>query len=280
MTPSLSRYRAGGVTLWGAPCASGVTLAFTERTGGVSTGVWSSLNLGDACGDDAASVAENRSRALAAVGAGAFRERLVNPRQVHGDHVVCVRGAGGEELARARAEARAGSDAVVCVASGVPVLVCVADCVPLVLVGPGGFAVVHSGWRGTEAQIAAKAARALARELGCGTDALSCVMGPHVQGRDYEVSPELAARFVARFGAQASPDGRHLYLERCIRESLVSAGVPEDAVAWSGESTAARPERYFSWRASGGATGRLGAIALMGADDGATALWREADDDE
>ena len=155
--PSITRCESNGVTLLAdaeRPC--GVTLAFTERTGGVSAAPYASLNLGDACGDRAEDVAANRRRALDAIGAGACAERLVNPRQVHGDEVVVVREGTDAAVAAARRQAREGADAVVCLATDVPVLLCYADCVPVVLVAPGGFAVVHSGWRGTDARIAAK----------------------------------------------------------------------------------------------------------------------------
>lgn len=116
----------------------GVTLAFTERTGGCSAGQYASLNLGDACGDDVAAVEKNRMLALEAVGAGKWSANLVNPKQVHGDHVVVVRSCDKADLATAVAEARSGADAVVCTARHVPVLLCLADCVPVVLVAPGG----------------------------------------------------------------------------------------------------------------------------------------------
>lgn len=280
MATGFGRYEADGVALWGRPDAEGVTVAFTGRAGGVSRGAYATLNLGDACGDDPAAVAENRARALAAVGAAPFAGRLVSPRQVHGDHVVVVRSGEAGPLAAARAEARAGADAVVCVVPGVPVLLCFADCVPVVLWGPGGFAVAHSGWRGTLAGIAGKAARVLAGELGCDAAELSCAVGPHVQGPDYEVSADLAARFAEAFGPEAAPDGRHLYLARCVRSSLLAAGLRPSAVEVSGESTAGRPGRWFSYRASGGTTGRQGALALMGADPLALARWRKVGADE
>ena len=85
---------------------------------------------------------------------------LVEPRQVHGSDVVVVRSSDAASLAASREEAASGRDAVVCTCADVPVLLCYADCVPVVLVAPGGFAVVHSGWRGTIARISARNASA------------------------------------------------------------------------------------------------------------------------
>ena len=70
LAPQLTRYAASGVTLLGdLRRPGGVTLAFTERTGGVSKPPYASLNLGSRCGDDPEAVAENRRRTLAALGA-------------------------------------------------------------------------------------------------------------------------------------------------------------------------------------------------------------------
>ena len=124
-----------------------VAFGFTERTGGVSKPPFASLNLGSHVGDAPEAVQENRRRVLAALGCEEALGRLIVPNQVHGDHVVTVSSSDAAALGEARAEATAGADAVVCTVPGVPVLLCFADCVPVIVVCPGGFAVVHSGWR-------------------------------------------------------------------------------------------------------------------------------------
>lgn len=261
----LARYRVGDVTLLSASEPTGrVALAFTERTGGVSAAPYESLNLGSSCGDDDASVRENRRRALAALGAAELEDRLLCPRQVHGDHVVVVRSDAPGELEAARGEARAGADAVVCTACDVPVLLCFADCVPVVLTCPGGFAVAHSGWRGTLARIAGKTARALAAETGCATGELRAFVGPHIGAADYEVSEELLGTFVDAFGEGVARDARHLDLERAVVAALSEAGVDPARIEVAGASTASSTERFFSYRAEGGTCGRHGALAVMG----------------
>ena len=260
--PSITRCESNGVTLLAdaeRPC--GVTLAFTERTGGVSAAPYASLNLGDACGDRAEDVAANRRRALDAIGAGACAERLVNPRQVHGDEVVVVREGTDAAIAAARRQAREGADAVVCLATDVPVLLCYADCVPVVLVAPGGFAVVHSGWRGTDARIAAKAARILLAETGAEASQALAYIGPHIGVGDYEVSPELARHFADGFGPECVRDGNRLDLGYCVRAALAEVGVGEGQVASCDDSTAGNTDRFYSYRAEG-MCGRHGALAF------------------
>lgn len=279
--PSLERYRSGDVTLLSdARVAGGVTFAFTERTGGVSRAPFASLNLGDACGDDPAAVAENRRRALAALGAEGLAGRLVSPRQVHGDVVVRVASADDAALAEAAERARAGADAVVCTVPDVPVLLCFADCVPVVLACEGGFAVVHSGWRGTIARIVAKAARALCEQAGVAPGSLAAFVGPHVLAGDYEVSPELAARFAGEFGPGVVAGERNLDLSAALAVTLAEAGVPDGAVAWCDDSTASCTGRFFSYRAEGGKCGRHGALAVLGGSRAAWERRRTTDDDD
>lgn len=260
--PSIDRYESKGVTLLAdAERPYGVTLAFTERTGGVSRAPYASLNIGDACGDDQGAVAENRLRALDAIGARGCADRLVNPHQVHGDTVVTVREGTGGELAAVRREAREGVDAVVCLTEDVPVLLCYADCVPVIVVAPGGFAVVHSGWRGTDARIAAKATRLLLAETGAAASQARAYIGPHIGTADYEVSIELARHFAERFGPACISGPDHLDLEFCVRAALAEAGVGEDQVASCAGSTASSTDRFYSFRAEG-MCGRHGALAF------------------
>ena len=261
---ALTAYSVGSVALLGdTDRPGGVTFAFTERAGGVSEGAYASLNLGDSCGDIPAHVAENRRRALAALSPAACIDCLVNPRQVHGDKVVRIVSGSPEAIAAARAEARAGADAVAVCAPGVPVLLCYADCVPIVICAPGGFAVVHSGWKGTYARIAGKAVAALAAITGAHPKTMSADVGPHILGEEYEVSRDLAEKFAETFGRRAIVGERNLDLSACIASTLAEAGLDTARIVDERISTAANPGRFFSYRASGGTCGRHGALAVM-----------------
>lgn len=262
---SLDRYVSQGVTLLGdRRRPGGVTFSFTERTGGVSLPPLASLNLGLYSGDDPAAVAENRRRALVAMGVPEEHVgRLVSPHQVHGTHVCVVRSAEPEALEAVREEALAGCDAVVCTAAGVPVLLVYADCLPVVLCAPGAFAVVHSGWRGTIARISAKALAVLCEVSGVTPAEVNAYVGPHIAGEDYEVSPELLARFVDEFGAGVALPGTCLDLGVAVRDTLLAAGIAPDAIAAVGVSTAQATDRFFSYRSTGGRCGRHGALAYL-----------------
>ncbi|MDO4538397.1 MAG: polyphenol oxidase family protein [Coriobacteriales bacterium] len=263
VAPELIRMTSHGVTLLGdRNRPGGVTLAFTERCGGVSKGGYSSLNLSDGCGDDEACVAENRRRALAALGAQALADGLVCPRQVHGSKVLTI-AEGALTPAEGRAAAREGADAIVCATKDVAVLLCFADCVPVVLAAPGAFAVIHSGWRGTRARIAAKALRALMDAASCTAKDVVGYIGPHIGVEDYEVSAELAASFAEDFGGEVVAGERQLDLGLAVEMALVEAGMDRASVACVEESTASTTERFFSYRAQNGNCGRHGALACM-----------------
>lgn len=264
--PRLDRYVSNGVTLLGDKSRpGGVTFAFTERTGGVSKPPYESLNLGSRCGDDPEAVETNRSRALVALGAGEVASNLVTPCQVHGDEIVVVRSNVRQELERAREAATAGADGIVCLVPDVPVLLCFADCVPVVLVTDGAFAVIHSGWRGTEKRIAAKAARVLCDESGCDPQDVLAYVGPHILGDDYEVSEELLLRFEREFGTIVRVPGkpRNLALGPAIVSALETVGVRQCHVLDSMLSTARNVNRFYSFRAEDGKCGRHAAIAWM-----------------
>lgn len=265
LLPRLDRYVSQGVTLLGDQGRpGGVTFAFSERAGGCSDGEFRGLNLGDRCGDDPARVARNRSLALRALGASGLDGRLVNPWQVHGDRVVEVLSPDDASVARAQAEALEGADAVVCVAPQVPVLLCYADCVPVVLACEGGFAVIHSGWRGTIARVAGRALDALLAASGAAASDVRAYVGPHIAGEDYEVSPELLRRFVDEFGEGVALPGSRLDLARAVAQTLIERGVGERMVLDCGISTPRSTDRFYSFRAEGGRCGRHGALAVLG----------------
>lgn len=263
VAPELVRGTSHGVTLLGDPNRpGGVTLAFTERTGGVSAKGYASLNVSSECGDDARAVRENRRRALAALGSEDLIDDLLCPRQVHGDRVV-VAGGFGLGAKEAREEANAGADAIVCALPDIPVLVCVADCLPLALVTDGAFALVHSGWKGTMARIGAKALRCLMEVSQCVVDDVHAYIGPHIGPKDYEVSAELAQRFADEFGFQVLTGERNVDLGVAVKATLMEEGMDCRSIVSVEESTASHTDRFFSYRAQAGDCGRQGVFACM-----------------
>jgi YfiH family protein len=212
---------------------------FFTRKGGVSEPPYDSLNISALVGDDRDAVAENLSRIRVAMGG----RPSAWVRQVAGNGVVEVGGPGfaGE------------GDALLTSGKGYALVVAAADCVPVTLLGEEAVGMVHSGWRGTLAEISGKAAR----EMGV---RLRAYVGPCIRGCCYEVSRELADEFADRFGPEVV-SGRYLSLPDAIGRNLEEAGVEE--VHDLGLCTGCRPDLFYSHRKQGPETGRnLAAVAL------------------
>ena len=234
--------------------AAGVPHGFSLRTGGVSTGAFSSLNLGASVGDDEASVRENHARLLQAAG---VEGKLATAHQVHGDRVVDAR---LREIFAPSAPQEEGADALLALSEGA-VGVRVADCVPILLYAGGAAAAVHSGWRGTRLQIAGRAVRALQHASGADPRQMLAAIGPCIGRCCYEVSAELAALFRGIFGAEAADDPArtpkpHLDLRFCVEQSLKQAGVPAERIEQVEGCTSCDSGAWFSHRRDKGRTGR------------------------
>ncbi len=232
---------------------------FTTREGGVSEGVHASLNLGFAVNDVREHVEENHRRLAARVGAELGALHTV--RQVHGDRVVEATQEGHGETRRPFGEE---ADGVWTALPGQWVAVGTADCVPVLLVDPERryVAAIHSGWKGTDARIVARAVEALVAR-GSRADRLLAAVGPCIQRCCYVVSEELAGRFTSRFGAEViAREGApgvapvRLDLSLAVRHTLREAGLPEGQVDVLPECTACDARRFFSHRRDAGRTGR------------------------
>ncbi len=225
--------------------ASGIAHGFFTRRGGVSRGVYRSLNVGRGSGDDPAHVAANRARACAMLDAAA----LVTPYQVHGADVHVLDAATDPGAAPPRA------DAVVTTRRGIAVGVVTADCVPVLLADPGSgvIAAAHAGWRGALAGICAATIAAMERR-GARRMRIRAAIGPAIAQASYEVGAEVRDSFLAafpearRFFRQAG-SGRHLFdLVGLVAARLAAAGI--DMVEVLAGDTYADAERFFSYRRS------------------------------
>ncbi len=231
---------------------AGFRHGFFTRHGGVSTGAYASLNFSVTAGDTAANVHENLARAAQALGASS--ERLHFLSQVHGRAVVQVDAASLSERSRVLE-----GDALATIARDVACAVRTADCVPVLLADKrsGAVAAAHAGWRGAVQGIVSATVSVL-RELAGDRAEILAAIGPHISLAAFEVSPEVAAEILA-----ASLDPRivdrsrpkpHVDLRRMLHAELRHAGVQQiDDVHGC---TLSEPERFFSYRLGGKASGR------------------------
>ena len=220
----------------------GIRHAFFTREGGVSQGLYASLNVGVGSGDDPDAVAENRRRASEHFGGAA----LVTAYQVHSATALVADGhwpAGPPQ-----------ADAVVTATPGVLCGALAADCAPVLLCDPQSriVAAVHAGWKGALTGVV-EAAVARMVSLGADKNRLRAAIGPCIGPASYEVGVEFLERFVhfdrgyaAFFTPGATPDKRQFDLPAFVLARLQAAGV--EAREWIGHDTCADEARFFSNR--------------------------------
>jgi YfiH family protein len=218
--------------------------AFFTRDGGVSSGVYTSLNGGTGSRDDAEKVRENRSRMAAALGVSV--ERFLVPFQVHSADAIVV----NEPWQGARPRC----DGIVTNAGGLALGVTGADCGMLLFSDPKArvIAAAHAGWKGALNGIL-EATVIEMEKLDARRFDISVALGPMIGGKSYEVGPEFEARFVAadrghkRYFTPSERAG-HSYFDLpafiTMRAGQANVGSFEDLAL----DTYADEARFFSYR--------------------------------
>lgn len=241
--------------------------AFTTRYGGVSRGIWESLNLGENRGDQREHVEENYrrlSRALGTSGAFAFT------KQVHGTLVAPV---GAEDLRAPYGPAVPERDGLVTNVPEVPLIIFTADCIPILFQDPaaGAIGACHAGWRGTVADIAGETVRQMAACYGCRPEDIRAAIGPGIGECCFETGPEVPEAVISALGDEgrqfiSQPGQRdHVDLAGVNRALLIRAGLRPENIDVSGECTRCRHEKYWSHRYTKGSRGsQASCIVLKG----------------
>jgi YfiH family protein len=227
--------------------ATGLRHGFFTRQGGVSKGLYASLNCGVGSGDDAVDVAENRRRVAAALDLAA--DRLATCHQVHSPTVVAV-----DEPWPLGDRPRA--DAMVTRKAGIALGILTADCVPVLFADPSARVIgaAHAGWRGALGGVLDGTVAAM-RDLGATLAGIRAGIGPSIGQASYEVGPEFPAPFLAastdnaRFFIDATRPGHFMFdIAGYVRARLSRLGI--ETVEATGGDTAAEPDRFFSYRRS------------------------------
>jgi polyphenol oxidase len=245
---------------------SGIRHGFFTRAGGVSGGLYASLNGGVGSQDDAESVMENRARMAAAL--GVEPRRLLTAYQTHSPNVVVAEAAWTTEN-------RPQADAIVTRMRALAIGITTADCGPVLFADPraGVIGAAHAGWRGALTGVIEATVAAMER-LGAVPGQIRAAIGPMIRQRNYEVGADLVTRFggedpaSSRFFAPAKRDGHAMFdLAGYIAARLKRAGITE--VEDVGLCTYADPEQFFSYRrtthrAEADYGRHVNAIALVG----------------
>lgn len=242
----------------------GVRHAFFGRKGGVSPGIFASLNTGLGSGDDLANVAENRARCAKVLGVAPGN--LLTLYQMHTPEVVVVTepwtGAGPK------------ADAMVTRERAIALGVLAADCMPFLFADPEQeiIGAAHAGWRGALAGVLEATVAAMTK-LGAKPERIAAAVGPCLRQPNFEVGMDLVDEFTRKYPASgqffapgAQPEKRQLDLVAFGRWRLAEAGVA--ALDDPGACTLGDAQSYFSYRASRRAGAQdygrnLSAIALV-----------------
>ena len=240
--------------------------AFTTRFGGVSGGIYASLNLGQNTGDRTADVRRNYDILGSALGFNP--ESLALSRQVHKTDVRLVTSA---NVLPPFAPIPYEADSLITAEEALPLMVFTADCVPILLFDPVGRAIgaVHAGWRGTVCDIAGKTMSEMTRHFGCRPANVRAAVGPSISSCCYETGRDVAdavrdilgsdaAAFVTGRGAKFMVDlkGTNAYL-------LERAGLRRENIDISPECTSCSADKYWSHRVTHGRRGSQASVIML-----------------
>ncbi len=221
----------------------GIRHAFFTRQGGVSGGLYDSLNVGRGSGDEPGAVEENRRRVTAW-----FEAEPAALRTVYQTHSAIA------QVADTPWSKPPEGDAVI---TATPGLVCgalSADCAPILIADAEARVVgsVHAGWRGAIGGVVASAVAAM-EGLGARRERMVAAVGPCIGPESYEVGQDFLDRFVAdapaneRFFRPGASDDKRLFdLPAYVLQRLADAGV--DDAEWIGSDTCAEESMFFSNR--------------------------------
>lgn len=242
---------------------------FSTRLGGVSEGIFASMNVSFTRGDDKQAVEENYRRIAKAL--GVEEKSFVCSDQTHTTNVRLVTGNDcGKGVLREKDYTDV--DGLITNEPGVTLATFYADCVPLFFVDPVHRAIglSHSGWKGTVGRMGKQTILAMQEAFGTKPQDLVCAIGPSICQDCYEISEDVAQEFYREFLEhgdsilEAKENGKYqLDLWKVNAIILEEAGVLPQNIAVTNICTCCNPDLLFSHRASRGKRGNLGAFLCL-----------------
>lgn len=252
------------------PGWSGAPHAFSTRLGGVSSGIWESLNLGGSLGDDPDHVRENFRRFCGA--AGTDPARLVKNHQVHGELVRSV--SSRDIITDTALPGTFEADGLITDEPDLTLAVFSGDCIPVLLYDPVRHVIgaVHAGWRGTALGTAARAAEKMIHEYGCRGEDILAAVGPGIGPCCFETHADVPEGLRARLGTEADPfikpapgkPGKYFAdLKGINARWLERTGLLREHIAVCDVCTACRPDLFWSHRKQGLQRGSMAAVIAL-----------------
>lgn len=236
---------------------------FTTHLGGVSAGIFSSLNLACHRGDDAEHVEENFR--ILGNALDFDPKNAVLTRQIHSDIIRLVTNVDCGGLDH---HTYPECDGLITNTPGLALVVFTADCTPILLHDPvtGAVGAVHAGWRGTAADIAGKAVRAMVSAFGCDPANIRAAIGPNIGQCCFATDADVPEAMVQALGSRALPhirtvgDKYYVNLKAINAQFLRNAGIRHIEISTS--CTMCQSERFWSHRVTKGNRGSQGAIIV------------------
>lgn len=240
---------------------------FSTRRGGISEGVYESLNLGMNRGDIKERVVENWRRFLEEVGIS--RKEFVCGEQVHGNNVHI---ATKDDLRPAFGPGElVVADGYVTNEKNIPLSIFTADCVPLLLEDSenGVIGAIHCGWKSTVSDIEGEAIKKMI-SLSAKPDTIHAAIGPAIDICCFEVGAEVIEAVEKLLGGKykklyyIKENGKYMLdLRGVVRERLLQLGLKPENIEKVGTCTMCNPQKYWSHRYTNGVRGSLACIIEM-----------------
>lgn len=243
-----------------------VSHLFTTRLGGVSDGIYSTLNLSFSRGDDEKKVLANYERVAKVLGCSI--QDIVTSHQTHTTNIRHVTGKdAGKGVVIPRDYENI--DGLITNEPGLALATFYADCVPLYFVDTRNRAIglAHSGWRGTVGEMGRHMVEAMKDAFGTKPEDIVAAIGPSICQTCYEVSEDVAEQFIGKTDNIVLPGkvpGKYqLNLWLANATILQNAGIPAEQISITDICTCHNPEYLYSHRASHGKRGNLGAFLML-----------------
>ena len=240
---------------------------FSTRIGGVSEGIFSTMNLSYTRGDRKEAVDENYRRIADIL--GCKPEAFVCSDQTHTTNIRKVTEADCGKGVLVPKDYR-DVDGLVTDREGIVLVTFFADCVPLYFLDAKRrvIGLAHSGWRGTVGRIGKNMIDTMVSDYGCKKEHILAAIGPSICADCYEVSEDVAGQFEAEFGSAVLQKGKRpgkyqLDLWKANEEVLLQAGLTVEQIEVTDICTCCNASLLFSHRASEGKRGNLGAFLML-----------------
>lgn len=245
-----------------------VNHAFSTKIGGVSTGIFESLNLGYNRGDAKENVDENFKRICKAINVN--QEHLIFSNQVHEDKIYKVT---LSDIKKNKKNNIIGYDALITNEVNIPLVTFYADCVPIFLLDPVKkvIGLSHAGWRGTVKKIPKKTINKMVEHYNSNPKDILAGIAPSIGPCCYEVGEEVANEFRNNFSKEQckqliKENQNNKYILNLWKSNfytLIEAGLQEEHITITDLCTMCNSDVFFSHRATKGQRGSLAAIMAL-----------------